>query len=152
MTLPTNDATLLVITPLSGREGMMLPPYAARGLTQTLAQIDGSGTPRRTINAELLDVTHPPFRKYKSVITCTDVDTPAFDGAWKGLKVQVDFTIELSFLTGSTQQRAEVSGSHHIEGHFEYYRPSLIMMVMNFSNSFAEWQAANAWQIELAEV
>ena len=153
MTVPL---TLLTITPLSGEDGPLLTPYSARGLSQTLDLFMDSpfGTQiRRDINGGMLDLTYDQFRKYKSVISCTDQQAPAFDGARQGQIVQVDCAIELSYLTsGGSPNRAVVSGSSRIEGDYTFYRPSLTMMVINFNKSFEEWESIYQWSLELQEI
>jgi len=155
---PQND-TLLFLTPLSGHEGLNLTPYSARGLTQTLEPIIGIGSGsilgsliRRTINAKLVNLIPTQFRKYQSTITCKDVNTPVLDGAWQGLVVQVDCVHELNYLTGGSPQRSEVSGSSYTEGHFTFYRPQLIMMVLNIKSSRDEYGADYTWSAEFQEV
>ena len=63
-----------------------MPPYSARGLTQTLEPIEASVQLRRTVNGALADLSYEPFRKYKSTISCQDQEPPAVDGrvAWAG--------------------------------------------------------------------
>jgi hypothetical protein len=142
--------TLLVITPVlnaTGADTPMLPIYASRGITQTLTLIQGTGegesalgnTIRRTINGLLLDLTAPQFRKYASDINFGDVEMPAMDGAWLGTVCQVDCTFELAFPVGGHPQREVVLGSERTEGHFVFYRPSLLMMLVGFNTSFDEW-------------
>lgn len=148
--------TLLTITPISGGDGPALTPYSARGLSQTLEQIIenplGSQI-RRSINGGLIDLTYDQFRKYKSTISCTDHQTPAFDIAKQGQIVQVDCAAELSYLTiGGTPQRTVVSGSSRVEDDYTFYRPSLIMMVVAFRTAFQEWEANYQWTLELQEV
>lgn len=153
MTIPL---TLLTITPLSGFDGPSLTPYSARGLSQTLDQIieNPMGSQiRRSINGTLIDLTYDQFRKYKSSITCTDQETPAFDIAKQGQIVQVDCAAELSYLTaGGTPQRSVVAGSSRVEGDYTFYRPSLTMMVIAFRTDFQEWESRYQWTLELQEL
>lgn len=161
VTTPPPNGTLLSITPISGgSNGFVLTPYSARGLTQTLEQITGNSSGqdvagslvRRTISGTLVDLTPSWMRKYASVITCKDVDTPCLDDAWIGATVIVDCVIELSYPTGGTPQRGEVSGSSRVEGDFTFYRPQLIMMVTNVKNSRDEYNRDYTWLIGLQEV
>lgn len=149
MTVPL---TLLIITPISGSSALELPPYSARGLTQTLELIPGSGVFDRSINGVAMDFSMPQLRKYQSTITCKDGDAPAFDGAWAGLLVEVQCAIELRYLTGATPQRPAVLDSTYVNGAFTYYRPLLMMMLQSFRNSFAEYEARYAWMLELQEI
>lgn len=155
------DNTLLVITPLSGSSALVLPPYAVRGLTQTLEPIIGSsgggsalGTwVRRDINGNLMNLAPVQMRKYQSEISCRDVEAPCLDNAWIGEVVEVECTAELMYPLGGTPQRAAVPGSTYTdERHFVHYRPVLTMMVLGISQSFEEWESFYAWRLSLAEV
>jgi len=139
--------TLLVIT------GLDIPPYAARGLTQTLEPIPAAQNFRRTVNATLKNTAAAQFQKYKSQITCSDSVTPAFDGIFPGLIVTVDCVYELSYRTaGGSPQRPIVDGSSRSEGDFTFYRPRLEMMVIQTTGSEDDWGAATSWSIDLEEV
>lgn len=140
--------TLLVISPNG------VPVYSARGLKQTLEPIDAVKVTGRTVNGELISLSPPQMRKYKSSITCPDdVNPPAFDGLWPGMVLTVDCVKELSYLTvGGTPQRTVVDGSSRVEGDHTFYRPRLVMMVVNFSDSIDEWPDSESWQLDLEEV
>ena len=98
-------------------------------------------------------MTYDQFRKYRSIITCTDFQAPAFDGARQGMIVQVDCAKELAYLTATgSPTRSVVPGSSRTEGSLTYYRPSLTMMVISFQRSFAEWESSYQWSLELQEV
>lgn len=157
----TQETSLLTITPLSGEDGLTLPPYSARGLNQTLSLITGAGgeggdalgkTIRRSINGGLINLFPSQFRKYVSTITCNDVETPAIDPAYIGQSVIVECCFELSYPSGGTPQRTEVSGSSRVEGDFVFYRPVLLMMVTAVNFQFDEFGAAYAWTAQLAEI
>lgn len=142
--LPT---TLLVIT------GMGVPPYSARGLTQTFQPIENSGHLERSVNGPFIDFSNPAFKKYASKITCTDQDAPALSGIWIGALVTVQCVFEFSFLTAnpSAQERPAVPGSTRTEGDFTFYRPQLEMVVMNFNASGEEYEALIRWELDLEE-
>jgi hypothetical protein len=150
MPLPASG-TLLVIAPASGPGAPALPPFSARGLTQTLELIE-TAPPRRTINGELDGETPAAFRKYRSTITCEDVQTPALDGAYRGQAVVVDCVAELSYPSGGSVGRPAVPGSTRTEGGFVFYRPRLQMRVMDIRISHAEWDAEYSWQVDLEEI
>ena len=151
LSLPNN--TLLVITPLSGISSLTLTPFAVRGLTQTLEPIMGSALlVRRDVSGTLHNLTYPFFYKYQSTISCTDQSTPCLDDAWIGQQCTVDCAAELNYPLGGMPFRPVVPGSIRGEGHFEYYRPILTMMVKAIKNTFREWRAEYAWSIELEEV
>ena len=149
MTEPLNvsDSTLLKIS------GVGMSPYAARGLTQTLDPIDQSKDLRRTINGELVDFSIEQFRKYASVISGSDQMPPGVAGIWPGRDVQVECIAELYDVTvGGSAERSIVLGSEHIEGPYTYYRPVLNMRVIDFNQSFDEWDAQVNWSLTLEEI
>ena len=153
--MPVPPLTLLVITPLSGNDGLSLSPYSARGLDQTLEPIlqNTMGRQvRRDINGGMMDLTYDQFQKYMSTITCTDQAAPAFRAAWLGQIVEVACAAELNYLTSTgSADRSEVSGSSRTEGDYTFYRPLLTMMITNIKNSFLEWPSQYRWQIDLQE-
>ena len=139
--------TLLVISGASG-----IPLYSARGLTQVLTPIEASSQIERSINGEVMDLSHPQFRKYDSEISCTDVETPALDGVWPGMEVEVECVAELSYPTsGGSPQREVVSGSSRVEGDFTFYRPVLQMVVVSFDIQLEEYAADYQWTLRLTE-
>lgn len=137
--------TLLVLS------GMGVPPYSARGLTQSLELIAAAGDLRRTVNGALRNMSMAQFRKYQSTITCADQTAPAIDGLWPGAVVTVDCVAELAFPVGGTPQRPVVPGSQRDEAGFTFYRPRLTMMVVSYTEAVDEYGAANSWQLQLEE-
>jgi hypothetical protein len=141
------DTTLLSIS------GPGLTPYSVRGLTQTLEPIGQAAQVRRTINGDLIDVSAPQFRKYRSQISCADQQVPPLDGIWPGLVVTVDCMKELSYKTsGGSPARAVVPDSSRTEGAYTFYRPRLTMMVLAYTMSEDEYGAVNSWSLDLEEV
>lgn len=151
--------TLLLITPLSGGSELVLTPYSARGLTQTLEPVAGPGAGgsalgtwlRESTNGELLDLSYPWFRKLQSVISCSDTNTPCLDEAWMGQLCLVDCACERNYPTGGSPARPEVSGSSRVEGAITFYRPQLTMRITGIKSTFAEYKADYSWQIDLRE-
>jgi hypothetical protein len=143
-----NNFTLLNITPPG------IPPYSARGLTQTLEPIAASSKLERTVNGGLINLSPIQMRKFRSKISCTDQNTPAIGGLWPGMVVTVDCVQELSFLTASPglQERDAITGSVRIEGDFTFYRPRLTMMVIDFQTSIEEYGRAIPWSFDLEEI
>lgn len=139
--------TLLVIS------GNGVAPYSARGLKQSLEPIAASIKLERDVNGNLADLSIPEMRKYKSKISCTDVNAPAFAGIYPGTVVTVDCTWELGYPTSTPamQDRTAVPGSSRVEGDYTYYRPRLTMVVMNFNDEFVEYDGTNGWELELEE-
>ena len=133
--------------------GIGVPPYSARGASQTLEPIQASQQLRRTINGELIDISRAEFRKYRSTISCVDQQPPAIDGVWPGRVLTVGCISELSYLTaGGAPARPLVSGSSRTEGDYTFYRPSLTMRVVAFSQDTDEYGATVSWSLQLEEV
>lgn len=133
--------------------GVGLSPYAARGLTQTLNPIAQSKDLRRTINGDLVDFSVEQFRKYASVISGNDQMPPGVAGVWPGREVQVECIAELYYLTaGGSAERPVVEGSTRAEGIYTHFRPVLDMRVVDFSQSFDEWDAQVSWSLTLEEI
>lgn len=146
MTLPNSNGTLLILT------NMGVPFYSARGLSQTLTPIKESEVQDRTINGTLKDLSYSQFRKYSSVISCTDMATPAIDGIWPGQQVIISCVCELAYPVGGTPQRPVVSGSSRTDNGFVFYRPILTMMLGSWQDQIAEWSADYQWQLPFVEV
>ena len=133
--------------------GIGVPPYAARGASQTLEPIQAAQQLRRTVNGALIDLSRPEFRKYRSTISCADQQPPAIDGVWPGQVLTVGCIAELSYKTsGGTPARSIVPGSPRNEGDYTLYRPSLTMRVVSFSQDTDEYGATVSWSLELEEV
>ncbi len=144
------DTTGTILTISDGKS--LLPLYSARGLTQTLAPIDGAFFQERTVNGELIDLSVSRFRKFKSTISATDVRPPSRDDVWPGRLVTVNCAYLLSYQTvGGTPSRDVVAGSSFVEGDFTFYRPSITFMIGRSSGSFEEWEAGYAWRLEMEE-
>lgn len=144
VTLPT-EKTLLILN------GIGVPLYSSRGLTQTLSLIDAAKQIRRTINMELVDISMPGSKKYQSEISCSDFAPPAFDSVFPGTLVTVDCVVELSYPVGGTPGRTVVPGSDVTEGNFIRYRPRLSMMVVDLEIEEPEWTAGVSWVLRLME-
>lgn len=133
--------------------GIGVPPYSARGASQTLEPIQAAQQLRRTVNGDLIDLSRPEFRKYRSTISCADQQPPAIDGVWPGRVVTVDCITELSYRTsGGAPARSVVPGSSRTEGDYTLYRPRLTMRVVSFSQDTDEYGATVSWSLELEEL
>jgi hypothetical protein len=137
--------TMLTLT------GVGVPAYSARGLTQTLEPLEQATSLQRTINGELIDLSRPEFRKYKSTISGSDQRPPSCDGLWPGRQIVVDCIEELAYPDGGVPQRPVVEGSSFSESGFTYYRPRLTMVVTAFQLSRDEYSAQVAWSMTLEE-
>ena len=134
--------------------GVGIPPYSARGLTQTLEPIEASVQLRRTVNGALADLSHEPFRKYKSTISCQDQEPPAVDGglARPGHRGRMRGRA----LRPNGNRLARASGCDWLRAHQRrihlLYRPILSMRVTGFSVSRDEYGSTVSWQLQLEEV
>jgi len=145
------------VTTVLSFSGFGVPPYSARGLTQTLAPIDAGANFNRTINGTIKSLSPSQFQKYKSTIATgsaiTDQQPPAVNGVWPGQIVVVDCISELCYLTATgAPARDVVSGSSYVDGDYTFYRPQLTMMVTAFNVSKDEYAAENSWSMDLEEV
>ena len=157
-------------------KGNFFAPYSARECIQTLIPIP-QGSLRRTINGKLVWVGQTTHRKFRSTLTCKDKAPPAFDGLWRGDKVNVKC---LQTLTQAiSQESQEITLEREpasirlydykgkiwqapIERHFSLpdsfsggfvtYAPYLSMMVENYTLEVDEWGLTVHWILELVEV
>lgn len=148
--------TLLLPSALGFSE-LAIPPFALRGISQSLEPIDQAAALKRTINGILVDVASVDFRKYQSSIRCTDFQSPGLGKLWPGMALTMLCAHELSF-EGSTDdsdgpfERPVVDGSVREANGFTFYRPILSVRVIGWSGQFAEWQAEYAWQLDVEEI
>lgn len=147
MALNTTGTILTITDTIS-----LLPLYSARGLTQTMEYIDGAMAQERTVNGELVSLALSRFRKLRSVISANDVRPPSIDACYPGRIVTVECACVFSYATiGGSAGRTPVSGSTFTEGAFTFYRPTVTFMLGKPSNRFEEWEAGNAWSLEMTE-
>lgn len=132
-------------------EGMS--PFSVRGITESLEPID-----------------NPQFDKYRLVLTCTDIEAPAFDalkiGNWRrtvngglvllssnGSTVTVDCISELSYKTsGGSPARTVVPGSSRVSGSHTFYRPRLTVGLIRKSQETDEYGRIVSWVAEFEEI
>ena len=131
----------------------LVPLYSARGLTQTLEPIEQAVQVEYDVNGEAVDLSWTQFRKYKSEVSCRDVEQPAFDGIWPGMVVVVDCVIEQAYRTGAVGApfRTIVPGSSRTEGDFTFYRPRLEMIFLGFATNMDEYAADVTWVARFTE-
>ena len=144
--LAANQDTLLVL------QGMGVPRYSARGISQTLEPIQQAAHLERSINGALIDFGYAPFRKYRTQISGSDQRPPACGGVWPGKLITVDCVAELAAVDGATLERPVVPGSQYSEQGYTFYRPRLNMMVVSFSMEADEWSAGVNWNLVAEEV
>lgn len=157
-----------------------LPPESARNCIQELRPIP-NGEFRRTVNGNIVFLEANENKKYKSVISCRDLNSPIIDEIWVGSYVKVGCIQNLwqSIPSGTTQItlcRNPVAGSACVidgsgspvrftcndnkveidkpykERLFVCFRPWLQMQVTDFSIETNEWGMTGIWKIVLEEV
>jgi hypothetical protein len=130
-----------------------VPPYSARGLRQTLEPI-AVVAPARTVNGGLVNLAPAQFRKYKSTLSCTDWDQPAFAGLWPGSIITVDCVEEVGYKTvGGAAPEGRTIIATRVSGDYTFARMRLSMMVMGpWTQDRSETGGSTAWQIELEEI
>ncbi|GHU12719.1 hypothetical protein FACS189449_06920 [Alphaproteobacteria bacterium] len=65
-----------------------LPPESARNCTQELHPIP-NGEFKKTVNGDLLFLEASGNKKYRSVISCKDINSPIIEGLWIGSSINV---------------------------------------------------------------
>ncbi|MEN8237079.1 MAG: hypothetical protein ABFQ95_06010 [Pseudomonadota bacterium] len=155
-----------------------LPPFSARGCTQSLTPIV-NGELRRTVNGELIYTGNSLHEKYKSVIKGVDKSAAAFDAIWVGAKVKVgciqrlwqkfsgdkvvlsrDPVVGSVIAQDNTSQNIEVRSCKGrnikllkpVEEGYISYCPYLDMRVVDLSYATDEWGMQVSWELVLEEV
>ena len=156
------------------------PPESARNCTQELKPI-ANGEFKRSVNGDLMFLETTERKKYHSVISCTDINTPIVDRLWIGSQLSVG-CIQNLWQSIAPQQtkitliRPAVAGSvsvvnnfgeqipfRQVDNNIELYkpydekifvsfRPWLTMQVINFSMTTKEWDMEGGWRLELEEI
>lgn len=144
--MPADD-TLLAIN------GLTVPEASARYVRQSLTHIPQAANFRRTVNMQLRNVAPASAQgKYKTVITCTDVNAPIWDQLYIGLQVVIDCIEELFYAIGGTPTKSVVPNSTRTFGGVVWYRPRLTMLVTNWSDDLEENEALRSWVLEAEEI
>lgn len=128
------------------------PPFSIRNATQQLDPIGQASVLRRDCNGKLVDLTPPQFKKYKTIVDCEDMSSPALNGIAVGKEIIVDCAVYLSYLTATeSPEREVVPGSSYVEGDRTFFRPRLYMTITNHTVSTREFQASVNWHLEAEE-
>jgi hypothetical protein len=157
-----------------------LPPESARNCVQELSPVS-NGEFRKSINGNLLFLETTERKRYRSVITCKDVNSPLVDGIWVGSQILVGCIQNLwqAVNPGELKMqliRPAVAGSicavnnygdpikfrlrdnevelyrPHEEKIFVCFRPWLTTRVMDFSLETDEWRVSCGWRLVLEEI
>ncbi|MDR2107812.1 MAG: hypothetical protein LBO73_04860 [Holosporaceae bacterium] len=158
-----------------------LPPESARNCQQELSPVP-NGEFKKSVNGNLLFLETAERRRYRSVISCRDVNSPLIDGIWVGSQLTVGCIQNLwqSINRGESKIkliRPAVDGSVCVvnrigkpirffksgtdgvelrrplgERVFVCFRPWLTMRVINFSLETDEWGMSGGWKLVLEEV
>lgn len=156
------------------------PPESARNCVQELSPIP-NGEFRKSLNGDLMFLATSERRRYRSVITCRDVNTPIIDKLWIGSQLHIGCIQNLwqSFKPGETKItliRPAVAGSINAVNNFGEpipfklidnelhlyaqndsevfvcFRPWLTMRVISFKMTTDEWNISGGWTLELEEI
>jgi len=147
--LPAGADTVLTI---SGFGNMI---YQARKLNQTLEPIAAASQLERTISGKYIDVSAPQFQKYQTKIVITDeVDAPPLDGIFPGMEVTIHCAVEFCYPIGrvGSPRRPVVSGSDYTQNGYNFYRPSLLMLIKDVQENLDEWGRRVGWTLDAEEV
>jgi hypothetical protein len=157
-----------------------LPPESARNCIQELYPVP-NGEFKKSVNGNILFLESSERRKYKSIISCKDVNTPIIDGIWIGSQITVGCIQNLwqSISPGETKIKLirpavdksvcavdkygepvkfyisdnEVTLQNTYENRiFVGFRPWLTMKVINFSMETNEWGMTGGWNLTLEEI
>lgn len=157
-----------------------LPPQSARSCVQELSPI-ANGDFANTLDGRSIFVETCERRRYKSIITCNDANSPLADGIWIGSQLLVGCIQNLwqAIEPGQTEinlVRPAVSGSIYAVNNFAErikfkeidnkiqlyrpyeerifvcFRPWLTMHVVNFALKTDEWGERSGWQLMLEEI
>ncbi|MDR0677207.1 MAG: hypothetical protein LBF57_00835 [Holosporaceae bacterium] len=157
-----------------------IPPQSARNCRQELFPIP-NGEFKKTVNGNTLFLETTERKRYRSIISCKDVNSPIIDGIWVGSQINVGCIQNLwqGLNPGETKislVRPAVAGSvcavnnfgdkikfklidNEVELYREYqerificFRPWMIMQVVNFSLETDEWEMSGGWKLTLEEI
>ncbi len=157
-----------------------LPQERARNCVQELTPI-ANGNFKKSVNGNLLFLETSQRQKYRSVIFCSDSQSPIIDKIWIGSQINVGCIQSLWQIIRPGETildliRPAVSDSihvintlgenvmHSISGNrillkksspqktFVSFRPWLTMLVTNFSMKTNEWKMESGWELESEEI
>ena len=157
-----------------------LPQEQARNCVQELMPI-ANGNFKKSINGNLLFLETSKRQKYRSIIFCSDSQSPIIDKIWIGSQINVGCIQNLWQIihpgeTISDLIRPAVYNSirvidnlgqnvpYSISGNrihlkrpstqkiFVSFRPWLTMLVTNFSMKTNEWEMESGWKLESEEI
>jgi hypothetical protein len=157
-----------------------LPPESARNCQQELSPVP-NGEFKKSINGDLLFLETNERKRYKSVISCKDTNSPVIEGIWVGSQISVGCIQNLwqvikpgELKTRLIRPAVENSvcvlnnlgdavrfelTDHEVELYktseekiFVCFRPWLVMRVINFSLETDEWGMSGGWKLLLEEI
>ena len=142
-----SDDTLLVLT------GIGLPPYSARGLTQTLRSDRGGrqSAAHRQWHAGRSVAGAVPQVSLDHPLPGSAGAGPRWHLAGKGRDRELRCRALLS-INRCAGEDLSCPASQRTEGSFIFYRPQLVMQVVGFTMEKDEYGAATSWTLELEEV
>lgn len=144
---PAPDYTFLAIN------GLTVPEASARFVRQTLAPISQAGNFRRTVNMQLKNIAPALAQlKYRTVITCSDINAPIWDQLYIGMAVTIDCVPELFYALAGTPAKTVVPNSTRTFGGVNWYRPRLSMIITDWGSDDDENARIRNWTLAAEEV
>ncbi|MDR2724447.1 MAG: hypothetical protein LBB25_04615 [Holosporaceae bacterium] len=157
-----------------------LPPESARNCQQELSPIP-NGEFKKSINGDLLFLETNERKRYRSVISCKDTNSPVIEKLWVGSQLSVGCIQNLWQVLNPGERkirliRPAVADSvcvvnkigdavphtlmddeielqkTYAEPIFVCFRPWLSMRVVSFSLDTDEWGMSGGWKIILEEI
>ena len=145
-----SDTKLTIFVEETG-DTIQMPVGSAFGVSAKLRGI-GSGGTRRTVNARLVALGNPAFRKFAGSISASDMILPPIFDLYENQQVTVEWPT-LVRERGATPSRPPVPGTLSSCNGWIEYRPILTCLVTQPPEmSEEEWSGTASWSLELEEV
>lgn len=145
--MPSPDYTLLAIN------GLTIPEASSRFIKQSLTPIPQAANFRRTVNMQLRNVAPAAASlKYKTVISCQDINAPIWDQLRLGMQVVIDCVPELFYDLAGSPQKSVVPDSTRTFGGVIWYRPRLTMLITSWGDDMEENAVVRSWSLEAEEI
>lgn len=157
-----------------------LPQERTRNCVQELFPV-ANGEFKKSINGNLIFVETSDRQKYRSIISCNDLNSSIIDKIWIGTQINIGCIQNLCQVIRPGETVLDLirpavansirvinhlgqSVSHSVLGNqiilqkpndqkiFVSFKPWLTMLVTNFSMKTNEWKMENGWKLESEEI
>jgi hypothetical protein len=135
--------------------GAGVPPYSARDVQQTIEPIDQGMRYRRTLNGKFVPVSADGFRRYRTTLSCEDMDAPALGDIFAGIAVEMWCVHELAIegdVGSAGLERPAVPGSIRVENGFTFYKPILHVYITGWNYQTNEREQVVGWSMSAEEI